>query len=308
MATGSTTTASRRRATRSRIRTISRLFCFGLGYTAGRLADAVASEGWTVAGTGRTARAEADRTVHRFERGAPLDDPASSLAGATHLLASIPPDAEGDPALGVHGRDIAAAASTLGWIGYLSTSGVYGDHGGAWVDEDTPPAPTGDRSRRRLDAERAWTDFGRAHGIAVHIFRLPGIYGPGRSQLEAVRSGRAHRIDKPGQVFSRIHVDDIVATLRASIERPRAGAIYNVADDLPAPSHEVTAFACDLLGVEPPPLIPFAQAELSPMARSFYADNRRVRNERIKTELGVTLRHPDYRAGLRAILAAETAG
>ena len=299
MATGSWS-----RATRSRTRAISRLFCFGLGYTAGRLADAVASEGWSIAGTGRTAREDRGRTVYRFERGAPLDRPGTALAGATHLLASIPPDADGDPALGVHADDIAAAAPTLGWIGYLSTTGVYGDHGGAWVDEDTPPTPTGDRSQRRLDAENAWMAFGREHGIAVQVFRLPGIYGPGRSQFDAVRSGRAHCIDKPGQVFSRIHVDDIVATLRASMDRPRAGAVYNVADDLPAPSHEVTAFACELLGVEPPPLVPFAQAELSPMARSFYADNRRVRNERIKTELGVTLRHPDYRAGLRAILTA----
>lgn len=287
---------------------IPRLFCFGLGYTAGRLADAVASEGWSVAGTGRTAREGRNGPLFRFERTAPLDDPGGALGGTTHILLSIPPEADGDAALAVHGPHIAALVPTLRWIGYLSTSGVYGDHGGAWVDEETPPQPTGERSRRRLDAENAWLDFGRAHGIPVQVFRLPGIYGPGRSQLDAVRSGRAHRIDKPGQVFSRIHVHDIVATLRASMERPRAGAIYNVADDLPAPSHEVTAFACDLLGVEPPPLVPLEQADLSPMARSFYADNRRVRNDRIKRELGVALRHPDYRAGLRAILAAENSG
>ena len=231
------------------------------------------------------------------------------MGGATHLLLSIPPDAAGDPAYDVHGADIVRCAGrSLRWIGYLSTTGVYGDHGGGWVDEETPPQPSGDRARRRVEAERAWRGFGDAHGIPVHVFRLPGIYGPGRSQLDAVRAGRAHRIDKPGQVFSRIHVDDIVATLRASMDRPRAGALFNVADDEPAPSHAVTAFACALLGVSPPPLIPFAQAELSPMARSFYADNRRVGNDLIKRELGVTLRHPDYRAGLRAILAGETAG
>ena len=157
--------------------TIPRLFCFGLGYTAGLLADAVASEGWSVAGTGRTAREGRNGPLFRFERRAPLDDPGGALGDTTHILLSIPPEADGDAALAVHGPHIAALVPTLRWIGYLSTSGVYGDHGGAWVDEETPPQPTGERSRRRLDAENAWRDFGRAHGIPVQVFRLPGIYG-----------------------------------------------------------------------------------------------------------------------------------
>ncbi|MFN4090371.1 MAG: NAD-dependent epimerase/dehydratase family protein [Alphaproteobacteria bacterium] len=261
-----------------------------------------------VAGTGRTPGVRAGVTVSRFDREAPLEQPESALAGTTHVLLSVPPDAEGDPALDLHGGDLVrCAGGSLAWIGYLSTTGVYGDRGGGWVDETVPVRPGSERARRRAAAEASWLAFGRDRGVPVQIFRLPGIYGPGRSQIEAVRAGRAHRIDKPGQVFSRIHVDDIVAVLRASMARPRAGAVYNVADDLPAPSHDVTAFACDLLGVEPPPLVPYAAADLSPMARSFYAESRRVANRLIKAELGVTLRYPDYRAGLRAILAGEAA-
>ena len=265
--------------------------------------------GWSLAGTCRTAdgcRALADAGVDAvpFSREAPLADAAVCLEGATHILLSVPPDAEGDPALDCHGADIAAVRG-VEWIGYLSTTGVYGDTGGAWVDETATPAPTGARGRRRLAAENAWLAFGARHGLAVHVFRLAGIYGPGRNALATVRRGAAKRIDKPGHVFSRIHVHDIAQVLAASIARPRAGAIYNVCDDEPARAADVVAHACALLGIAPPPLTPLEDADLSPMARSFYADNRRVSNARIKNELGVALRYPDYRAGFASLLAEE---
>jgi nucleoside-diphosphate-sugar epimerase len=283
-----------------------KLFCFGLGYTAGFLARALAAEGWRIAGTSRDA-ASAARTaasgaaMHVFARGAPLVDAAAALAGTTHLLVSVPPDEAGDPVLAEHARDI-AALGTLRWLGYLSTTGVYGDRGGAWVDEASALTPSGERGRRRVAAEAAWLDLHRRHGLPVHVFRLAGIYGPGRNALDAVRAGRAQRIDKPGQVFSRIHVADIVAVLRASMARPAPGAVYNVCDDDPAPPEAVIAYACELLGVAPPPLVPFDKAQLSPMARSFYDDNKRVSNRRIKEELGVRLRYPSYKDGLKALL------
>ena len=286
-----------------------RLFCFGYGFSASVLGALLGPGGWTLAGTCRIAegcRALADAGVDAvpFSREAPLADPAQSLAGATHILLSIPPDPDGDSALDCHGNDI-AAIEDLEWIGYLSTTGVYGDTGGAWVDESAIPAPTGVRGRRRLEAERGWLALGEEHGLAVHVFRLAGIYGPGRNALASVRRGEAKRIAKPGQVFSRIHVADIAQVLAASIARPRAGAIYNVCDDEPAPGADVVAHACSLLGVAPPPLTVLEDADLSPMARSFYADNRRVSNARMKAELGVTLRYPNYRAGLSALLAEE---
>jgi nucleoside-diphosphate-sugar epimerase len=234
-----------------------------------------------------------------------MAEAATALAGTTHLLLSVPPDAAGDPVLRHHAADIAAL--DLAWAGYLSTTGVYGDRGGGWVDEEVALSPSGERGRRRVEAEAAWLDLWRRHGTPVHIFRLAGIYGPGRSALDQVRAGTARRIDKPGQVFSRIHVEDIAAVLEASMARPRPGAIYNLCDDDPAPPAEVILHACRLLGREPPPLVPFAEAEkeMSAMARSFWDDNRRVSNCRIKEELGVRLRYPDYKSGLAAILAAE---
>jgi len=222
---------------------------------------------------------------------------ARAIAAADHILVSLPPGDNGDPVLARHAAALADAAPR--WVGYLSTTGVYGDRAGGWVDEESAIAPATERGRRRAAAEAAWL----ATGLPVHLFRLAGIYGPGRSALERVRAGRAQRIVKPGQVFSRIHVADIARTLAASIARPRLGRAYNLADDLPAPPQDVIAFAAELLGVPPPPEIPFGEADLSPMARSFYAESKRVSNARIKDELGVRLRHPDYRAGLRAILA-----
>jgi nucleoside-diphosphate-sugar epimerase len=282
-----------------------RLFCFGLGYTGQFLARALTAEGWPVAGTTRDAGAPASEfTLRPFTRGHPLPAPRATLAGASHVLVSVPPDEAGDPVLDEHGADLAALPS-LRWLGYLSTTGVYGDRGGAWVDETSPLAPAGERGRRRAGAEAGWLALHRRSGAPVHVFRLAGIYGPGRSALDQVRAGRARRIDKPGQVFSRIHVADLVAVLRASMARPHPGAIYNVCDDDPAPPEAVIAYACDLLGVPPPPLVPFEEAALSPMARSFYDDNKRVANRRLKEELGVRLRYPSYRDGLQALLRNE---
>ena len=286
-----------------------RLFCFGFGYSAAALAARLRPRGWRLAGTARTSEKVAAMAAEGvegflFDRDRPLGDPAAALEGATHLLSSVPPDAAGDPVLDQHAADIAACGS-LQWVGYLSTTGVYGDRGGDWVDEDSTLAPTGRRGERRLAAERAWLSLQRDHGPAVQVFRLAGIYGPGRNALEALRAGRAQRIDKPGQVFSRIHVDDIARVLEASIDRPKAGGVYNVCDDDPAAPQDVIAFASELLGVAPPPLVPFETAALSDMARSFYRDNKRVSNRRIKDELGVELGFPDYRAGLRALLEGE---
>ncbi|GGF09114.1 NAD(P)-dependent oxidoreductase [Aliidongia dinghuensis] len=290
---------------------MARLFCFGLGYTALTLARRLSAAGWSVGGTCRepdraaALRAEGIDAIVA-DRTHPPANPDSMIAGATHLLASIPPDAAGDPALALWGPAIARQAIArhrgLVWAGYLSTTGVYGDHDGGWVDETTPLNPTGERGQRRADAEAAWQAL-LPVGVPVHLFRLAGIYGPGRSALDTVRAGRAQRIVKPGQVFSRVHVDDIARVLAASIERPRPGAVYNVCDDNPAPPDEVVAYACELLGVASPPEIPFETASLSDMARSFYADNKRVSNRLIKEELGVELRYPDYRTGLQALLA-----
>ena len=282
-----------------------RLLCFGLGYSARVLADRLTGEGWTVFGTSRNAEhaaalREAGCEAAVFDREHLL--PAAAFAGATHVLVSIPPDEAGDPVLDTHAGDIAALPG-LAWLGYLSTTGVYGDRGGGWVDETSDLRPSGVRGRRRVAAEAGWLDLWRRRGVPVHIFRLAAIYGPGRSPFEALRASTARRIAKPGQVFSRIHVDDLASVLTLSMARPRPGAIYNVCDDEPASPEAVVAHAAALLGMAPPPLVPFAAADLSPMARSFYDDNKRVSNALIKAELGVVLRYPDYRAGLAAILA-----
>ena len=283
-----------------------RLFCFGLGYTGRALARALMAEGWSVAGTcreagRRDALAAGGIDAWLFDDNTPLPDAAAALAGTTHLLASAPPGENGDAAAFLHGAAIAATES-LEWIGYLSTTGIYGDHGGGWVDEDSPPNPSSERAARRVAAEEQWLDFWWNDGVPTQVFRLAGIYGPGRGPLAALRSGVAKRIHKPGHLFSRIHLEDIVTTLRASMACPNGGRVYNVCDDEPAAQAEVVAFASELLGVEPPPLELFEDAALSPLAQSFYADNKRVRNGRIKAELGVVLAHPDYRSGLKHLL------
>jgi nucleoside-diphosphate-sugar epimerase len=264
---------------------------------------------WSIAGTGRSGEAPtplkvADFRWLRFDRDHPLEP--AVFAGVTHVLVSVPPDEAGDPVFDRH-RDEIAAIPGLAWLGYLSTTGVYGNRDAGWVDESSELRPSGARGRRRAAAEAAWLDLSRGRDVPVHVFRLAGIYGPGRSAFDALRAGTAKRIDKPGQVFSRIHVEDIANVLMASIARPRPGAVYNVCDDEPAASADVIAHAAELLGLPVPPLMPFEAAELSPMARSFYDDNKRVSNALIKRELGVSLRYPNYRDGLAAILAAEAA-
>jgi nucleoside-diphosphate-sugar epimerase len=283
------------------------LLCFGLGYTARALARILGPD-WSITGTSRDEEPRASsRGANfrwlRFDRDHPLEPVV--FAGVTHVLVSVPPDEAGDPVLDRH-RDDIAAISGLAWLGYLSTTGVYGNRDGGWVDEHSESSPSGARGRRRAAAEAAWLDLSRDRGLPVHVFRLAGIYGRGRSPFDALRAGTAKRIYKPGQVFSRIHVDDIANVLTASIARPRPGAVYNVCDDEPAASAEVIAHAAGLLGVAPPPLLPFETAGLSPMARSFYDDSKRVSNALIKSELGVSLRYPTYRDGLAAILAVES--
>lgn len=263
-----------------------RLLIFGLGYTAGHLADALRPHGWRIAATTRDGRegtlAFGDEARVAFE-----------VANATHILSSVPPDDEGDPVLGRYGEALAASDA---WLGYLSSTGVYGDTGGAWVDES---APTGTGRRvERAAADAAWCALGAC------VFRLPGIYGPGRSPLERVAEGRAVRIDAGGQVFSRIHVDDIVRGVIAAFEGP-PGA-YNLADDLPAPQSDVLAYAARLLGLPVPPLVPLGDAGLSPAARAFYSENRRVATGRAKRVLGWRPAYPDYRLGLRALSASTS--
>jgi hypothetical protein len=282
------------------------LFCFGLGYSAGFLARGLARAGWPIHGTKRDAPTGGEEfPLYRFHRGQPLADGRNALAGSTHVLISVPPDELGCPVLDEHGSDIATLAGLV-WVGYLSTTNVYGDRAGGWVDESSPVMPSGERGQRRVKAEAGWLDLWQRNGVPIHSFRLAGIYGPGRSALDALKRGTARRVAKPGQVFSRIHVEDLVAVLRASMARPRPGAIYNVCDDEAAPPDDVIAYAAALLGSAPPPLQDFAQAELSPLAKSFYDDNKRVANRLIKDELGVRLRYPTYREGLAALNRATS--
>lgn len=283
----------------------SRLFCFGLGYSAKRFALNLLSQGWQVGGTARE-----DESVEElknlgidavvFDRGRPVEDLSSRLQGVAYLLSSVPPDADGDAVLDMHGEELSRAGN-LNWIGYLSTTGVYGNRDGGWVKEGDPLEPTSNRARYRAKAESCWLE------LNAHAFRLAGIYGPGRNVLQDVRKNRAKRIDKPGHVFSRIHVDDIGNILSASMARPNPGTIYNVCDDEAAPPMDVVGFACELLGQSPPPVQPFADAEkeMTPMGLTFWADNKRVDNSRIKNDLSVKLQYPDYRQGLQAILDEE---
>lgn len=272
------------------------LLSIGHGYSARALANRLLSEGWRVIGTTRSGAKAKALKEDGIET---LIWPGASLPfeEATHLLSSVPPADGGDPVLALAETELMQARH-LSWVGYLSTTGVYGDHQGGWVDETTPTAPSTDRGRARVAAETGW----QALGLPLHVFRLAGIYGPGRGPFEKILAGKARRIIRPGQVFGRIHVEDVATVLRASMLRPEPGAIYNVCDDDPSPPEDVIAFAAKLLGVPVPPAIPFDEAMLTPMARSFYAESKRVRNDRIKSELGVKLAFPDYRTGLRALL------
>ena len=260
------------------------MLIFGLGYTASRLAERLRADGGRVDATGSAGNLDfADEDAVR-----------ARIARASHILSSVPPErgSGADDVLARYGADLSAAPAR--WIGYLSSTGVYGDVGGAWVDESAPIG--GGRRSARAEADAAW----QALRGDVSIFRLPGIYGPGRSALDRVRAGKAHRIDMPGQIFSRIHVDDIVGALLASFDAPPG--VYNIGDDRPASHNAVTEHACRLLGVAAPPLQTMDEAGLSPMARGFYAENRRVANGKARRVLGWRPRYPDFRAGLRSLL------
>lgn len=281
------------------------LFSFGHGYSAQALTR-ILPHGWQVTGTTRSSQKAA---ALRADDVTPVIWPGSNLnehlSNATHLLISAGPSEQGDPVLAELRGQIAEIAPRLDWVGYLSTTGVYGDHAGGWVDEQTPLSPSTKRGQMRVEAEAAWQDLAAETGMTLHIFRLAGIYGPGRGPFAKVRAGTARRIIKEGQVFSRIHVEDIAQVLLASINAPRAGAIYNLCDNDPAPPEDVIAYAAELLGLPVPEAVPFETADMTPMARSFYAESKKVRNDLILSELGVTLRYPDYRTGLQALLAAE---
>jgi nucleoside-diphosphate-sugar epimerase len=283
---------------------MTHVLCFGLGFSARVLAARLAARGWTISATSRTAAGAAAIAAmgYRgwiFDGTAPLGDAA--FEGVTHIVDSAPPGAAGDPVIARNRPQLTARARQIKWAAYLSTTGVYGDHAGGWVDEDTPLTPNTERGEKRVEAEAQWLDLWRETGFPIHLFRLAGIYGPGRNQLLSVLDGSARRIIKPGQVFSRIHVEDIARVLEASMAHPHPGRAYNVCDDEACPPQDVIAHAATLLGRPVPPDIPFADAELSPMARSFYADSKRVSNARIKAELGVTLAYPTYREGLATL-------
>lgn len=273
------------------------LFIFGFGFSARALARDL-SDDFTIIGTSRSPRPGVIQW--------PGTDISDALSSATHLLISAAPDADGDPVLRHVRDDIAAIAPQLEWVGYLSTTGVYGDHKGGWVDENTPLTPSTKRGQQRVQAEAEWQALADATGFPLHIFRLAGIYGPGRGPFSKVRKGTARRIIKKDQVFSRIHVDDIAQVLAASIAQLGPGRIYNVCDDFAAPPEDVLAHAAELLGLPIPPAEDFETAEMTPMARSFYAESKRVKNDRIKDELGVKLRYPDYKSGLAALMRQET--
>jgi len=281
------------------------LLIFGCGYSGRALAVRLLAQGWRVTGTSRSAAgAAALAALGVAPRVWPGADMTDAIAQADAVLASAAPGPDGDPVLRGCGAAL-ARASHLRWVGYLSTTGVYGDHGGAWVAEDAPLIPATERGRARVAAEDAWRALAARAGWPLAVFRLAGIYGPGRGPFAKLRAGTARRIVKPGQVFSRIHVDDIATVLAASLARPDIDGAFNVCDDDPAPPQDVIAHAADLLGLPRPPEVAFEDAGLTGMAASFYAESKRVRNDRIKRDLGVTLAHPDYRSGLRAVLAAE---
>lgn len=278
------------------------LFCFGLGFSSQALAKRLLQQGWDVAGT---TREEQDKnqniSVFPFDGSSPSDKISEAISRVSHLLITIPPQPSGDVVL-QNFSDQISRARNLRWIGYISSTGVYGDAKGEWVDESSPLLASTERNRQRIEVESAWLKMGRDHNLPVMIFRCVGIYGPGRNLLVSVRQGRARRIDKPDLVFSRIHSEDLAQTLEASMKKPQPGEIYNVSDDSPSPPAGAVEYACSLLGVEPPPLVPFEEAGLSSTARGFYNTNKRVSNKKIKQELGVTLRYPDYRAGLNELL------
>ena len=276
------------------------LLSFGHGYSARELTKHLLPQGWRVIGTTRTSEKADELAASGVE---PLiwpdSDMSAAIEAADHILISAGPDEDGDPTLNLLRNQITQKSSKIRWAGYLSTTGVYGNFDGAWVDEMTPLNPTTKRGQLRKAAEEDWSSVA---GLPLHIFRLAGIYGPRRGPFAKVRNGTARRVIKEGQVFSRIHVEDIAQILWASIQLPNPGAAYNMCDDDPAPPQDVIAYAANLLGMPVPPATAFEDVDFTPMARSFYAENKKVRNDRIKTELGVELIHPTYREGLQSLL------
>jgi nucleoside-diphosphate-sugar epimerase len=277
---------------------VNHLFCFGFGFSAQALAQKLDAKHWRISGTSRAAEGAAAIDAKGFE-GLLYEELKSIPDSVTHIVSSVPPDKGGDPVLKKFGVELAARAKTFKWVAYLSTTGVYGDRAGALVDETSELKPNTDRGQRRVEAEAAWAAI---PDLPLQIFRLAGIYGPGRNVLINLRDGSAKRVIKSGQIFSRIHVADIAGILLASLANPNPGRVYNVADDEPCPPQDVVTFGASLLGIPPPPEIPFEKAELSPMARSFYADSKRVSNACVKDELGYEFIYPNYRSGLRALL------
>lgn len=285
---------------------MNHLLCFGFGFSARAFVARLDTRAWKVSATSRDAEGIAEIEAQGFH-GLPFDSTLQIAPDVTHLLISAPPGEHGDPVLNLFEEQLRKLSKQLKWVGYLSTTGVYGDRGGDWVDEESPLGPTTARGERRLEAERSWLGLYSDFGLPVHVFRLAGIYGLGRNTLLNVRDGSAKRIIKPGQIFSRIHVEDIAGVLAASIAKPHPGRAYNVCDDEPCPPQDVVVYAANLLGLPLPPEIPFEQAELSPMAKSFYAESKRVSNKRIKTELGYKLIYPNYRDGLQVLKNTLTA-
>lgn len=278
------------------------LLSIGHGYSAQALEPLLLRLGWRIIGTTRS-QERAEKMQARGVEALIWPGNDLPLAQATHVLTSVAPRG-GDPILNAH-ADLIAQATHFQWVGYLSTVGVYGDRQGGWVDEDTPPDAQSDRAVARLQAEAAWQQVCDRAGLRLHVFRLGGIYGPGRGPFAKLREGRAQLVIKPGQYFSRIHQADIGQALVAAIHSDIASRIFNLCDDAPAPPQDVLRHAATLLGIAPPPAVPFEEADLSPMARSFYADSKRVRNDRIKRDLGLSLIYPDYQTGLAAILREE---
>ncbi|MCC2097007.1 MAG: SDR family oxidoreductase [Hyphomicrobiales bacterium] len=290
------------------------LFIFGLGYSVTHFIQRYRNEFVSISGTVRSADKAAQFAAdgiktYVWDGSGKNDSIATALADVDDIIVSIPPGPDGDPVAHAFGEAI-DTAPLLRTIVYLSTVGVYGDHQGEWVSEDAPAQPHNDRSRHRLRAEREWTALAGASGLNLHILRLAGIYGPGRNAFENLRKGRAKRVIKPGQVFNRIHVEDIARTITACLDRTTRGElrVWNVADNEPAPPQDVVTFAADMIGVDPPPEVAFEDADMTPMARSFYSDNKRISNRALREELGVTLACPTYREGLSDIATREGIG
>ena len=288
---------------------MSHLFCFGLGYSGQVIGNLLQTQGWKVSGTTRDitskVRLEQDGfTMHLFD-----DDHHISpdiLNDVSHVLLSIPPGEAGDLVFLQYGNELAARAENIEWVGYLSTTGVYGDRQGEWVDENSPLTPSTKRGEKRLKAETDWLSLYESNNLPVHLFRLAGIYGPDSNQLEKVAAGTAKRRRKPGQVFSRIHVEDIAGIVIASMKKPNPGQAYNVCDDEAAPPQDVVTFAAHLLNMEPPPEVMFDPKDMSAMGLSFFAESKRVSNEKVKSELGYVFKYPTYREGLKALLPTVT--